>query len=135
MESSAEAGPRPELELWGGIECTVNRVGDRYHDQLERTGHADRSDDLGQVAALGIRRLRYPVLWERVAPEHPDRPDWRWTDVRLSDLRSLEIAPIAGLVHHGSGPVYSTLLDSAASGTSTSRPCARAALSPDTRRS
>jgi dTDP-4-dehydrorhamnose reductase len=111
MERSAGPGPRPALELWGGIECTVNRVGDRYHDQLERTGHADRRDDLRQVAALGIRRLRYPVLWERVAPEHPDRPDWRWTDVRLGDLRSLGIAPVAGLVHHGSGPVYSTLLD------------------------
>ena len=26
------------LELWGGIECTVNRVGDRYIDQIVLTG-------------------------------------------------------------------------------------------------
>lgn len=99
------------LELWGGIECTVNRVGDRYTDQLQLTGHAGRIDDLERVAALGIKRLRYPVLWERVAPADPRRPDWRWTDVRFDALRSLGIAPVAGLVHHGSGPVYSTLLD------------------------
>ena len=54
MESSAEAGPRPALELWGGVECTVNRVGDRYHDQLERTGHADRPDDLGRSPRSGF---------------------------------------------------------------------------------
>jgi len=99
------------LELWGGIECTVNRVGDRYHDQLALTGHAERLDDLDRVAALGIRRLRYPLLWERVAPEDPLQLDWRWIDSRLGALRSLGIAPIAGLLHHGSGPAYSTLLD------------------------
>ena len=43
--------------------------------------------------------------------EHSRRPDWRWTDARLADLRALGIAPIAGLVHHGSGPRYTTLLD------------------------
>lgn len=105
------AGPTPPLELWGGIECTVNRVGDSYHDQLEFTGHAGRIDDLQRVGALGIRRLRYPVLWERVAPADPLRPDWQWIDSRLAQLRALGIAPIAGLVHHGSGPAYSTLLD------------------------
>ena len=111
MEASGERGSGAALELWGGVECTVNRVGDRYHDQVERTGHADRAGDLRRIAALGIRRLRYPVLWERVAPLSPLRPDWRWTDQRLGELLSLGIAPVAGLVHHGSGPVYSTLLD------------------------
>ena len=24
----------PPLEMWGGVECTVNRVGDRWFDQL-----------------------------------------------------------------------------------------------------
>ena len=24
-----------KLELWGGIECTINRVKDNYFDQLE----------------------------------------------------------------------------------------------------
>ena len=32
------------IELWVGIECTVNRVGATYHDQIERSGHALRVD-------------------------------------------------------------------------------------------
>jgi dTDP-4-dehydrorhamnose reductase len=100
-----------QLELWGGIECTVNRVGDRYHDQLDLTGHSGRLTDLDLVATLGIRRLRYPLLWERVAPSDPLRCDWRWIDSRLTALRSLGVAPIAGLLHHGSGPAHTTLLD------------------------
>jgi dTDP-4-dehydrorhamnose reductase len=98
------------LELWGGVECTVNRVGDRCHDQLELSGHAHRPDDLERIAALGIRRVRYPVLWERVAPHGVSTADWTWCDTRLGQLRALGIAPIAGLIHHGSGPRYATLL-------------------------
>ena len=60
------------LQLWGGIECTVNRVGDRYFDQIVRTGHEGRRDDLDRFAALGIKTLRYPVLWERVVPNDPE---------------------------------------------------------------
>jgi dTDP-4-dehydrorhamnose reductase len=111
MEASVAGARGGPLELWGGVECTVNRVGDRYHDQLEQTGHAGRAGDLRRIAALGIRRLRYPVLWERVAPLSPLRTDWKWTDQRLDELQSLGISPVAGLVHHGSGPMYSTLLD------------------------
>lgn len=67
---------RPLLELWGGVECTVNRVGDRYFEQLKRTGHDHRLDDLDLFAELGIKALRYPVLWERTAPDGLDRADW-----------------------------------------------------------
>ena len=66
--------------LWGGVECTVNRVHDRWFDQLERTGHDRRAEDLDRLAALGLTTLRYPVLWERVAPSEPGRYDWRWSD-------------------------------------------------------
>jgi dTDP-4-dehydrorhamnose reductase len=99
------------LELWGGIECTVNRVGDNYYSQLERSGHAGRMDDLDRVAALGIRALRYPALWERVAPDRIERADWSWPDERLGRLRELAIIPILGLVHHGSGPAHTSLVD------------------------
>jgi dTDP-4-dehydrorhamnose reductase len=100
-----------KLELWGGPECTVNRVGDAFHDQTARSGHHDRIDDLDRFAALGLRRLRYPLLWERVAPDHPEARDWRWTDERLAHMRALRMRPIAGLLHHGSGPRYTNLLD------------------------
>lgn len=99
------------IEMWGGIECTLNRVGDRWFDQVERTGHHVRHDDLEKFAGLGITALRYPILWERVAPGALDQPDWRWTDERLAALRALQIRPIAGLLHHGSGPAYTSLID------------------------
>jgi dTDP-4-dehydrorhamnose reductase len=99
------------LELWGGVECTVNRLGDIYHDQLHLTGHHQREDDVDRLAALGLQTLRYPLLWERVAPERPDALDWRWNDRRFDRLRQLGIRPIAGLVHHGSGPRYTSLTE------------------------
>lgn len=99
------------LELWGGTECTVVRVGDHWGDQSHLSGHHGRDRDVDLFAALGFRAMRYPVLWERVAPDDPDECDWNWTDARLSRLRDLGIRPIAGLVHHGSGPHYTDLLD------------------------
>ena len=42
------------IDIWGGIECTLNRVGDRWHDQIERSGHARRESDLDLIAGLGI---------------------------------------------------------------------------------
>ncbi|WP_181304521.1 family 1 glycosylhydrolase [Rufibacter sp. XAAS-G3-1] len=99
------------IELWGGVECTVNRVGDQYFDQLAQSGHAQRITDLDLFAELGIKKLRYPVLWESVAPEHPEQQDWSWATARLNRLREVNIDPIVGLLHHGSGPRYTNLLD------------------------
>ncbi len=99
------------LELWGGVECTVNRVGDRYFDQLHRNGHHERLSDLDLFAGLGIKAIRYPVIWERVAPHGLASADWTWTDQRLNRLRELGIRPIVGLIHHGSGPVGTDLLE------------------------
>jgi dTDP-4-dehydrorhamnose reductase len=97
-----------ELQIWGGIECTVNRVGDCYLDQTELTGHRARLDDLNRIASLGIQSLRYPILWEH----HPEPDsDWSWAEQRLQRLRELQIDPIVGLVHHGSGPRHTSLLD------------------------
>jgi len=99
------------LELWGGHECTVNRVGGVFYDQTARSGHEHRIEDLERFASLGLKALRYPVLWERVAPHAPGEHDWRWTDRRLARIRELGMRPIAGLLHHGSGPIYTSLLD------------------------
>jgi dTDP-4-dehydrorhamnose reductase len=101
----------PPLELWGGIECTRNRVADSYFDQLEWNGHRDAREDLERMAQLGIRTIRYPVLWECAAPDDGDSIDWRWADSRLPELKRLGMRPIVGLVHHGSGPLYTSLLD------------------------
>lgn len=97
------------LALWGGVECTVNRVGDRFHDQLRLSGHEERIEDLDMFAELGFSALRYPLLWERIGSG--DQRDWRWSDARMARLRALGITVIAGLVHHGSGPAHTSLLD------------------------
>jgi dTDP-4-dehydrorhamnose reductase len=99
------------MELWGGVECTVNRVGDRYFEQLARNGHESRIEDLDRFATLGMTAIRYPVLWERTAPNGLARASWDWADRRLARLAELGLRPIIGLVHHGSGPRDTSLLD------------------------
>ena len=88
---------------WARITATSSR----------KRATSSRSTDLDAIAALGIRTLRYPVLWETVSPESPDQCDWRFTDERLGRLRDLAITPIAGLLHHGSGPRYTNMMDDA----------------------
>ncbi|MBD1848692.1 family 1 glycosylhydrolase [Leptolyngbya sp. FACHB-711] len=99
--------------VWAGLECTVNRIGDRYFDQMEWNGHANRIEDLKRFAALGVEMIRYPILWERIAPNGVEQADWSWADERLKMLDELGICPIAGLVHHGSGPRDTSLIDPA----------------------
>ncbi|HZV85469.1 MAG TPA: family 1 glycosylhydrolase [Brevundimonas sp.] len=98
------------MELWGGHECTVSRVGDRWNDQSRLSGHDDRPGDLDLFAELGLKALRYPVLWERTERERGVF-DWNLADDRLQRIRSLGMRPIVGLVHHGSGPAWTHLLD------------------------
>jgi dTDP-4-dehydrorhamnose reductase len=98
-------------EIWAGIECTINRIGDVYHQQLEKTGHIKRLDDLDKFAELGIKTIRYPILWEQIAPGKLEDADWSWADERLNKLRTLDICPIVGFVHHGSGPIHTSLTD------------------------
>lgn len=99
-----------DLQLWGGCEYTVNRVGDRFFDQTVRSGHQDRIADLEMFAGLGLTALRQPVLWERISPHCPDEVDFGWTDARMAEMARLGLRPILGLVHHGSGPAYTSLV-------------------------
>jgi dTDP-4-dehydrorhamnose reductase len=101
----------PTPELWGGAECTIVRLGDGYRDQAAETGHKDRRSDIDLMAELGLTTVRYPILWEAIAPESPDKLDFAWTDDRLAMLRERGIKVIGGLLHHGSGPKYTELLD------------------------
>lgn len=100
------------VEIWGGVECTINRVGNQYFDQSEYSGHYERgTDDLDLVASLGIKMLRYPVLWERHLPTEGQVINWSFAEKSLNRLKELDITPIAGLVHHGSGPRYVNFFD------------------------
>jgi dTDP-4-dehydrorhamnose reductase len=105
------SGAASPLELWGGVECSVVRIGDAYRNQLIDTGHSARFADLDAMIELGIKGVRYPILWETVAPESPTELDFSWHDKRLEHLRAKGVKVIAALVHHGSGPRYTNLLD------------------------
>jgi dTDP-4-dehydrorhamnose reductase len=113
MNEKSASAEQPRVALWGGLECTINRVKDNYFSQMERNGHIGRVDDLRRFASLGIKAIRYPVLWERTAPDGLDKAEWAWSDERLEGLRHLGITPIVGLVHHGSGPRHTSLVDPA----------------------
>lgn len=104
----APSGP----QIWGGLECSMVRVRDDMRDQFLDTRHTERGPrDLEACAVLGLRRLRYPVSWERVSPDHAEECDWAWHDAQMAEMRALGITPILGLVHHGGGPRRTSLAD------------------------
>lgn len=108
---SMPAGVAMPLEMWAGVECTINRVGDRYRDQLDEVGHYVRAEaDADRIADLGVGTVRWPILWER----HQASPhQWALTDRVLARFRARGVRVIAGLVHHGGGPSHTQLLDPA----------------------
>lgn len=92
-------------EIWGGIECSYNRVRSKYFDQLAYCNHYDQwESDITLFAKLGIKTMRYPVIWERLQPRVNSRVDWALIEGPLNSLRQHDIKTIVGLVHHGSGP-------------------------------
>jgi dTDP-4-dehydrorhamnose reductase len=99
------------LDIWGGIECTFNRVGDQYFDQCAKNGHLTRTTDFQLFKELGIKKLRYPCIWEKVSMDNPKIRNWEELDEKLGEIKRLGITPIAGFLHHGSGPKYTNLLD------------------------
>jgi dTDP-4-dehydrorhamnose reductase len=78
------------MELWGGIECSINRVKDHYSNQLALQGHCTRYCDIAKFAELGIKTLRYPVLWEG----HQDEKCWIDTRIHLNKCHENGITPI-----------------------------------------
>lgn len=99
-------------EVWGGIECTINRVGDSYLDQLAFNQYYQQPRHEA-IASLGIKKLRFPILWEKHQPTKDTVIDWSWTSKQLTYFKEHNIDVIAGLVHHGSGPRFTNLLDPA----------------------
>jgi dTDP-4-dehydrorhamnose reductase len=100
------------VEIWGGIECSFNRVQQNYMDQLHLSGHYERCDDIRKFASLGFKALRYPVLWEKHSPEPDTVINWNYSKQKLEEIRDAGIKPIVGLVHHGSGPQHTDFYNS-----------------------
>ncbi|MFN3619994.1 sugar nucleotide-binding protein [Sphingorhabdus sp.] len=92
------------MEMWAGFECTLNRVGDRYQDQLLPEERNMRTACLRALPGSGITGFRYRVAWEDVTTP------WEWVEDDLKFLQANGIKPIIGLVHHGSGPEHTSLL-------------------------
>jgi dTDP-4-dehydrorhamnose reductase len=93
------------MEMWAGFECTLNRVGDRFQDQLLPTERAMRSACLKSLPALGVTAFRYRIAWDDVATP------WEAVTEDIASLTSQNIKPIIGLLHHGSGPRDTSLID------------------------
>ncbi|WP_423146477.1 family 1 glycosylhydrolase [Rubrolithibacter danxiaensis] len=104
-----DSSHQQEIEIWGGMECSVNRVQDSYFDQLDYSGHYKREEDFELFAQLEIKKIRYPLIWEKHQPEANTIIDWSRSKKSLNKLLALGIDPILGLVHHGSGPAYATI--------------------------
>jgi dTDP-4-dehydrorhamnose reductase len=108
------SSPARPLEIWASPEPTVARIdASTYRDQLAATGHDVRDGDVALLASLGVAASRTPVLWERCAPADPTDVDLSWATRRLGLLRDAGVEPIVTLLHHGSGPRYTDLLDPA----------------------
>jgi len=86
-------------------------VQDVFRDQLLYSGHYTRPADIERFAELGIKKLRYPILWEYHQSEPNKVIDWTWTEKQLHSILGKHIKLIAGLMHHGSGPAFTDLTD------------------------
>ena len=103
-----------DIEIWASPEPTIVRLdAASYRDQCVETGHYEREGDVERLAALGISATRYPVLWESVEASHAGEWDFAWAERRLGALDRHAIEPIVTLLHHGSGPRRTGLVDEA----------------------
>ena len=102
-----------KMELWGAVDCSLIRIANIYTNQCDQTGHTNRLGDLKLIADLGIKKLRYPCSWELIAPKNLDYCDWSYMDERLNEIQRLGMNPIPGFLNHGSGPIYTSLIDPA----------------------
>jgi len=94
------------IEVWASPEPSIARVdATTVRDQGRETGFRARFSDIDAIADLGVAATRFPLLWED--------GDLAWAAPRLERLRERGVAPIVTLLHHGSGPFETDLLDPA----------------------
>ncbi|MEJ7587972.1 MAG: family 1 glycosylhydrolase [Ferruginibacter sp.] len=97
-------------EIWGGIECTINRTSDIFKDQLSLLNHYERENDLAAFARLG-KSYSLPRPLGKTLFDKNGFISWDWASKQLNKLQQLNIRPIVGLIHHGSGPAFTSLMD------------------------
>ena len=70
-------------------------------DQFAQSDHYSHvDDDLGSIAALGVRIVRYGVPWRLSEPE-PGRYDWTLWDRALAGCAEHGVEPIVDMLHFG----------------------------------
>ncbi len=94
------------IEVWASPEPSIARIdAATVRDQGRETGFRTRLGDIDAIADLGVAATRFPLLWEH--------GDLDWAAPRLERLRERGVEPIVTLLHHGSGPFETDLLDPA----------------------
>jgi len=94
------------IEVWASPEPSIARIdATTVRDQGRETGFRTRFSDIDAIADLGVAATRFPLLWEH--------GDLDWAAPRLERLRARGVEPIVTLLHHGSGPLDTDLLDPA----------------------
>ena len=86
-----------------GIECSNPTIagGKVRRDLLAETFHYDRwKEDLGLVAELGIKTLRYGLPVHKICAS-ASQYDWEFADLAMAEIRRLKIEPILDLMHFG----------------------------------
>ncbi len=92
------------IEVWASPEPSIARLdAAAVRDQGRETGFRARFSDIDAIADLGVAATRFPLLWEH--------GDLDWAAPRLERLRERGVAPIVTLLHHGSGPFETNVLD------------------------
>ena len=99
---------KPKPELWGGVECTINRVGENFAISSRNwiLSAGGRSSKIAFVKYKG-RPLSHSV--ERHQPEQNSDINFDFAEGNKRSSRRRNNA-IAGLLHHGSGPAFTIFL-------------------------
>jgi dTDP-4-dehydrorhamnose reductase len=85
-------------------------VENTFFDQLSYVNYYN-APQTDVITDLEIKKMRFPILWEKHQPALDSVIDWQWAEEQIQSFQEKNIEVIAGLVHHGSGPVYTNLLD------------------------
>jgi dTDP-4-dehydrorhamnose reductase len=60
------------MQVWGGIECTINRIGNDFLDQLDYVDYYTKSY-IDEFVDLKITKLRFPICGKNHQPSLKQR--------------------------------------------------------------
>ena len=104
------------LDLWAGLECTVNRVGNAYFDQIVRSGHLWSADDEQRKRGADVRAVTAWALlgafdWNCLLTHQNGYYEPGIFDVRAMDRRPTALARMLRQLANGEQPDHPSLAD------------------------